>query len=462
MTSKSAPSGKLFNVLGFPQLLAIAIGLVVSQGVMVIMLQGTGLGGLGFIIPLIIAYVLALSYVDSFSELSLMFPKAGSVSIYTEAAIGHFPAIVATLSGYLVVAVFALAAEFLLVDLLLTTLYPFIPQYLAGGVMFATLTILNILGVDIFAKLQSVLAYVMILVLFFVGFSAVGHIWQPAAESVALSDLVTDFASNNPLGIGVFSLIAIAIWGFVGAEFVCPMIEETKEPNKTIPKSMFWGVTIIFTLYLVYCYGALKYVPLENLASDPLPHLTYFEALFGKTGLTLLTVAAITATASTTNTSFAAVPRLLYGMAENGQIFKVLGKIHPKYKTPWVAILFVAILTVMPIFVFGLDAGGVGLLLVGASMAWLLAYIIIHIDVIVLRRRRPDLARPYKSRFFPFAQIIGILGMGFAAIYNTPSPELTKQVFSTAGIVILAFAIFAAIWVKFVMKRGLFTPEKAE
>lgn len=79
----------LKKVLTFRQLLAIAIGLVVSQGVMVIMLQGVGLGGLGFFIPLVIAYFLALSYVDSFSELSLMFPSAGSVSNYTEAAIGQ-------------------------------------------------------------------------------------------------------------------------------------------------------------------------------------------------------------------------------------------------------------------------------------------------------------------------------------------------------------------------------------
>jgi amino acid transporter len=102
------------KALGLGALLAVAIGLVVSQGVMVIMLQGAGIAGLGFIVPLGLAYLLALSYAFSFSELALMIPRAGSLSSYTEVAIGQFPAILATFSGYIVVAMFALSAELLL------------------------------------------------------------------------------------------------------------------------------------------------------------------------------------------------------------------------------------------------------------------------------------------------------------------------------------------------------------
>ncbi|MCC7819392.1 amino acid transporter, partial [Escherichia coli] len=95
------------RVLGLGSLLAVAIGLVVSQGVMVMMLQGVGAAGLGFIVPLGLAYLLALSYACSFSELALLIPRAGSLSSYTEVALGHFPAILATFSGYVVVAMFA-------------------------------------------------------------------------------------------------------------------------------------------------------------------------------------------------------------------------------------------------------------------------------------------------------------------------------------------------------------------
>jgi len=83
-------SGGLRRVLGLGSLLAVAVGVVVSQGVMVLMLQGAGIAGFGFIIPLAIAYVLAITYAWSFSELALMIPKAGSLSSYTEVAIGQF------------------------------------------------------------------------------------------------------------------------------------------------------------------------------------------------------------------------------------------------------------------------------------------------------------------------------------------------------------------------------------
>ncbi|ECA4547144.1 amino acid permease, partial [Salmonella enterica subsp. enterica serovar Typhimurium] len=160
----------LRRVLGLGPLLAVAIGLVVSQGVMVLMLQGAGTAGLGFIVPLGVAYLLALSYAFSFSELALMIPRAGSLSSYTEVAIGHFPAILATFSGYVVVAMFALSAELLLLDLIIGKVYPgaLPPMLVAYGVL-GLFTLLNLLGIDIFARLQSALALLMMIVLLVLG-----------------------------------------------------------------------------------------------------------------------------------------------------------------------------------------------------------------------------------------------------------------------------------------------------
>ena len=78
-----------------------------------------------------------------------------------------------------------------------------------------------------------------------------------------------------------------------------------------------------------------------------------------------------------------------------------------------------------------------GLLLLAAAVAWLLAYIICHLDVIALRRRYPDLARPFKTPFYPLPQLVGILGMGYVALNNSPSPEMTQTVYSLTGVVLL-------------------------
>jgi len=80
----------------------------------------------------------------------------------------------------------------------------------------------------------------------------------------------------------------------------------------------------------------------------------------------------------------------------------------------------------------------------------------------VLRRRYPNIKRPFKTPLYPLPQVIGIAGMLYAIWYASPAPEMTVQVFSIAGGVLLAGCVIAAIWVKFVMKKGLFEPEPAE
>jgi amino acid transporter len=305
-------------------------------------------------------------------------------------------------------------------------------------------------------KLQSVLAFVMILVLLMLGLSAVFGIANPHADGISLT------ASWNPMGAGVITLVALAIWGFVGAEFVCPLVEESKKPRRDIPRSMLLGVTISFVTITIYCLGALFYIPADELASSPLPHYDYAKAVFGDVGLTFLAIAAVTATCSTLNTSLAAIPRMLFGMAQNGQAFPQLKKLTPGTHTPWVAVLFVAAVTGLPMVVMGDNPDAIGLLLISAAIAWLLAYIITHVNVIALRRRYPDLERPYKTPFYPLPQIVGIGGMIYAIYYASPAPELSGQIFGAAGMVLGLVSVIAVAWIKLVMKKPLFQPEPIE
>ncbi|MDT4847922.1 amino acid transporter [compost metagenome] len=121
------------------------------------------------------------------------------------------------------------------------------------------------------------------------------------------------------------------------------------------------------------------------------------------------------------------------------------------------AIVFVAAIIALPFLLMGPDS--IITLLIAASTSWLLAYIIAHIDVMVLRRRYPDLPRPFKTPFYPLPQVIGILGMGYIALNNSPSPEMTQTVYLLTGAVLLLVGAIALLWVKLVMKRKLFEPD---
>ncbi|KJK07468.1 MULTISPECIES: APC family permease [Pseudomonas] len=440
--------------LGLTALLAVAIGLVVSQGVMVLMLQGVGIAGPGFIVPLALAWLLALSYACSFSELALMIPRAGSLSSYTEVAIGQFPAILATFSGYVVVAMFALSAELLLMEFIIDKVYPHSmpPLTVALGVL-ALFTVLNLFNIDIFARLQTVLAVVMVVVLLVMGLSAMNS--DIASPNPGLFDI----GSWNPLGLGVIALTAMAVWGFVGAEFVCPLVEETRRPQRNIPGSMMIGLTVIFVIIALYCLGALLTVPQAELASNGLPHYLFATTVFGEAGQVFLVTAAITATCSTLNSSLAAIPRMLLGMARNGQAFGVLKRQGKRTGAPWVAVLFVSAITGLPLLLMHDHPDAINQLLLAAALAWLLAYIITHINVIALRRRYPQAARPFRTPFYPLPQLFGIAGMLFAIWHVSPSPEMTFAIFAYAGLVLLVVSIIAVLWIKCVMRKPLFKPE---
>jgi len=455
-TASSSP-GKPANKLGFLSLLSVSVGLVVSQGVMVMMLHAAGIAGLSLILPLTLAWLLALSYACSFSELSLMIPRSGSLCSYTEVALGHFPAIIATFSGYIVVAMFALSAELLLLDLIVDKIFPgsaLPPLSVAAGVLLL-FTLFNLMNIDIFARLQTALAVIMMIVLLVLGICA---ITSSQAESIH-SLIEQGSLAPEGWGWGAIALVATTVWGFVGAEFVCPLIEETKVPQRDIPRAMMIGLTLIFFTIILYALGALLVLPRSVLIGDDLPHYLFATKVFGESGKLLLLAAAITATCSTLNSSLATIPRMLSGMSQNGQAFPIFNR-HSRNGVPWVAVLFVAAITGLPLLLMNADS--ISLLLLAAAICWLLAYIITHINVIVLRRRYPNLARPFRTPFYPLPQVLGIVGMLYGIWHASPTSEMAGEVFAVAGGVLAVVAIIGALWVKLVMRKPLFAPEPIE
>ncbi len=455
MGASNKVPGELKRVLGLPSLFAIAVGVVVAQVVFVSILQGVGIGGSSFFVALVIAFILTLCYVFTFSELALMLPKAGSISAYTEVSMGHLPAIVATISGYLAPAVFGLPAELFLLESVLDTLYPGSFSQM-GWVIIILLTLLNILGVDFFAKVQNLLAYLMLTALLVIGVTGLTEA-DPQGGS-----FLSFWEGFEHLDIGVLSLTTMALWSFMALEFVCPMIEETKNPNKNIPRSMILAAVVLLVIYTLVALAAYLAVPQEALAGSDIPHAVLITALFGESGKLIMAVLAITATCSTINTVLATIPRMLFGMAQNQQLPAVFMKLHPKSRSPWVGIGFVGLLIMVPTILLKGQEDIILTLLISAATCWLVAYIISHLNLIVLRRRYPDFKRPFKSPWYPLPQVLGILGMVYMILNNSPSPEMTLQVYMNAGVIVLLSCLYAGIWVKYKMKKGWFEPEPIE
>ena len=431
------------------------MGSVASQASFVAILNGAGVGGGAFFVAMLLAAVLMFTYVFSYLELSLMMPKAGGPGTYTTVASGHFAAIILVLAGYLASAVFGGLAELMLLDRILDSVFPGVFSNVALGIV-VVLTVLNVLGINIFATVQNVIVFGLLASALLIGFAGLNG---DAAQGLAPVVLWRQFGHADG---SIFTLMVLALWAFAGLEYVCPLVEEARQPQKTLPNAMLIAAAVLVIVYGLIAYAGMRQVPHAALAASEVPHWLLVKALFGKAGVFVMVVFAVTASASITNTAIAGVARMLYGMAHHHQLPPIFKKIHPRWDTPWVGILVYPVLVAIPLIIFNKAPGYLLMLIISASALWLIAYVIAFINVMVLRKRYSAFKRPFKTPLYPLPQIIGIAGMGYAILNNSPAWQMTKSVYLNAGLVITVFAVYAFFWVKFKMKKGIFEAEPIE
>ncbi len=386
---------ELKRVMGLPAGIASAVGLVVASTTLVLQGQGFGMAGPGFLIAMVVAMLVNLFAMFSFAELSGIMPRAGSINHYTQAALGPFMAIVAVVASY------------------------FIPVIFAGSVEASIPGIIGLLGLGGGTPVESSLG------------------------------------SFNPLGWSVFSLVALGFWLFVGAEFVTTLAEEIKKPKVCIPLSMFLGLLIIFVAGGLYGLASLKYVTAKELASSRTPHVDLATALLGRIGQVWMSLASILASATTMNTVLCALPRMLYGMAKKGQLPSFLGKLN-RFQVPSVATYLVALAILTPLVIGVATASTFVIYILASTFTWVIGYIIAHVDLIVLRIKRPEIRGGFRTPLFPVPQLLSLAGLVWILFDISPDPALTRSIYTIAVVFLGISVVYAALWVLLKEKKGLF------
>lgn len=441
---------KLKRSLGFGAAYAASTGLVVSGTAMVSLGNGFGTGGLAFAIPAFIGLIIITMVAISYGELASMLPGGGMVGEYTLPALGRLMAIVAVLGGYLVLVSADGGTQLLVAGESFESLTGF-PAAAFSFLLLGILLVLNISGVDIFARVQIPVVFGMMGILAVMGLA--GVFGFTSSERVDNPLLATDWGTLASMG-------AVAIWLYIGMEFVAPLAEEVKRPWKIIPMAMIIGVSTIFIVDVLFGWGATRYADLAEMASSSIPHVVGATAIFGGVGGLIMTLVTILASFSTGNSYLAAIPRMLYGLANEGLLPKWFAKVSHRTRVPWVGMLVTAGCMAAVLLYSTFSQGGIDLILNLISIAcvtWLISYIIAQIDVIVLRRRYPNARRPFKTPLYPLPQILGIGSCSYLIIFIVPDMEQRLVVWGSAGIILAAIALFAVIWLKS-NRLPLFTP----
>lgn len=441
--------GELKRTLGFWQTFATGVGLVVASSTLVSLGNGFGLGGPAFIIPAFAAVVISILIALSYAELANMIPGAGMVGDYTAPALGRLAAIFAVLGGYIVLSFAAGAAESLVAGVSINSLLPAVPPVVVAGAIVVVFFIVNMLGVELFGKTQVLLTSILmatIAILGIVGLLGLGG-------GTPLSNV-----SFNPAGWGQLSqMVTLGIWLYIGIEFVCPMSEEIRNPERNIARAMIIGLVVIFVADMLFGLAMVRYTDSEALATSTTPHILGAEGIAGQVGLVWVSAMTMLAAASTIDTLIAATPRMLYGLAREGMLPRIFAYINPRFRTPWVSICAVTLLIASPL-ALAITIDTIITLILIAAVTWLLSYIIAQVDVMVLRRKYPDARRPFKTPLYPVPQVLGIAACLYMIFSVHPDPATRNTIWLFAGLSALAILVYTVVWLKFVKKLPLFKP----
>jgi amino acid transporter len=441
--SSSADGQDLQRVLGFWSIVGAGVGLVVATTTLVSDLNGWAIAGPAFLVSLLLGFLINLAVGLSFSELSTAFPRAGQIYEYSRDAFGRGRDYIATGVGtaYFAAMIFVFMAEISAGGNAMSEVTGGTPLWvwIIGITLLAVVP--NVVGIQLTAWVEIAIVAVMLAIRYLFGLVGFLGLSQSGDYDWGI------WGDLAPFGAGaIVTALALAFWSFVGIEFVTPLVEETRRPERNMPRGIVASLVIILVTSLVMGLGIIGSVEpgsWTTLAGNA-PQIPVGEAMLGTSGGYLMALASFLATLASINVGLAAIPRIVFAMARDGLWPRVFARVHPTFRTPYVAVLSTwAVMTLLTLrFNNTLD------LIFGAAFLWLVAYMWAHALVLVLRATRPDVPRPYRV---PLAvPIVGLLGTAYATYL------IYREAWSLAvvgGYILVASFVVAALWVRFGPRR---------
>src|SRR5437016_2641141 len=344
------------------------------------------------------------------AELSTLLPRAGGVYVFLREAYGDAAAFV---FGWLYVlittptAVASLAvvfAEFLL-NLLGASAHAATVQTIAIAAII-TLTWANVLGARVGAAVSEVTTLVKVTALvaiilgaFLLGHGNVAHITEGGGVQRS----------------GLARAVASVIWTYDGWIAVSMVAGEVVAPERLMKRIIIVGMLVIVTLYIGANLAYLYIMPVGVMAQQKEAIArTVMTAIAGSGGGAVIMLAIITSVFGALNGNLLAKPRVAYAMARDGLTFSFLGKTHPRWSTPWTALLIQGVVAIIMVLVLR-DFDTLTTYFVVVEWA---ALIFAVGAVFVLRRKMAEAPRPFRTPAYPLVPLLFVFGtiVGLSAI----------------------------------------------
>lgn len=339
------------------------------------------------------------------AELAGALPHTGGVFVYLREGWGRLPAFLFGWSELTIIRASALGAvatvfaEYFL--RLLGRENPRAVHYVAAAAILLV-AVFNILGVKLGALVQNLTTagkygalVILVLAAFLIGPSNPAPI---PAQPVAAADQ-TSFVM---FGLAFISLL----WVYDGWADVTFLSGEVKRPERNLPLAIIGGTLAVIAIYLLANIAYLHLLDIKQIAGSKLVAADTAYRIVGETGVKLVSIAVMISAFGTLNGSMMTGPRIFFAMSEDGLFFRKIAAVHPRFKTPYVAISLAAALAIVFVMVRSFEQ---------LADAFVLAIWPFYAGgaaaVYSLRRKRPDLPRAYRTWGYPVTPILFILAV---------------------------------------------------
>jgi len=379
---------------------AIATGTTLSAGFF--LLPGLVANYSGPAVPLayLIAVLPLIPAMFSIIELSTAMPKAGGVYYFLDRTLGP---LIGTIGGFGTWAALGLKVAFALIGMgaYIKLFFPSLPIVPVAVTIALVLGFISLFGSKKSGKLQVILVSVLLFLLLI--FIADG---VPKINQDHFKDFFNSGWSN------IFAAAGLVYISYVGITKIASLSEEVKNPEKNLPMGIFLSLGTSVLIYVLGTLIMVGVIPLNILEGDLTPVATAGEIMLGETGVVLFSIAALFAFVSVANGGMLAASRYPLALSRDHLLPRYLLKMS-KWGTPFYSII-VTVGTIVLILIL-LDPIGIVKL---ASAFQLMVFAFICLAVIIIRESRIDAYDPgYKSPFYPWMQILGMI-LPFVLIFE--------------------------------------------
>lgn len=374
---------------------AIAVGLVIS-GEYFGWNYGWGVAGtIGFLIATLIVTVMYITFVFSYTELTTAIPHAGGAFAYSYRAMGPFGGLIA---GYATLVDFLLATPAIAFALgsYLHFLYPSIPPLQSALFFNIVFILINISGVKesaTFSVFITILAVAELLL--FMGI--IGPYFK----------MVNYLSNPMPFGWkGIFAALPYAVWFYLAIEGVAMVAEEVKDPAKNIRKGYISGLATLAFLALgvmILTGGITDWRKLSAI-DYPLPEAIAVVLGKGNSLTKIFASIGLFGLIASFHGTILAGSRQIFAMARSGYLPRGLSKINHKFKTPHWAMVAGGLVSFAALF-----TGTTSQVIVLSVLGAVVMYMMSMISLFILRRKEPNLNRPFRSPFYPIFPLVALI-----------------------------------------------------